>query len=273
MLYTIPVTQKVIDFLDKRHILILNSELAKDSILGIGGSLTFDKAVKVHPYAAFQYGGNILFSMGAFSYARSCLGGGEGRTSVQNVKIGRYCSIADNVRIFQADHEIRNFTTSTYIYTMPAYRREGQILKRRVKESGSELQTAKVTNPTSPVVTIGHDVWIGSHVALRPGIVIGDGACIATGSVVTRDVPPYAIVGGVPAKIIKYRFEEQIIERLLALQWWQYDFLRFRVKADVPIEQFLEAITRQVAEGGLLPWETTPITAEELLKVSKEHEA
>jgi carbonic anhydrase/acetyltransferase-like protein (isoleucine patch superfamily) len=69
-------------------------------------------------------------------------------------------------------------------------------------------------------VIIGNDVWIGSHVLVKGGVKIGNGACVAAGSVVVKDVPPYAVVGGVPAKLIKYRFSQTIIDKLLELQWW-----------------------------------------------------
>ena len=69
-------------------------------------------------------------------------------------------------------------------------------------------------------IVIKNDVWIGSHVLLLEGITIGDGAIIAAGAVVTKDVPPYSIVGGVPAKIIKKRFDDDTIRQLLELDWW-----------------------------------------------------
>ena len=72
-------------------------------------------------------------------------------------------------------------------------------------------------------VVIGNDVWIGSDAILTGGIKIGDGAIILTGAVVTKDVPPYAIVGGVPAKPIRFRFSESQIEKLLQIKWWNWD--------------------------------------------------
>ncbi|TLU65218.1 CatB-related O-acetyltransferase [Thalassotalea litorea] len=82
-------------------------------------------------------------------------------------------------------------------------------------------------------VTIGNDVWIGARAIILDGVKIGDGAIIAANAVVTKDVPPYAIVTGVPAKINSYRFEKERINELLKLKWW-----------DLPIEEVLESIER-----------------------------
>lgn len=67
-------------------------------------------------------------------------------------------------------------------------------------------------------------MWLGANAVLLQGITIGDGAVIAAGSIVTKDVPPYAIVGGAPAKVIRYRFDSEIIEKLLELKWWDLEF-------------------------------------------------
>lgn len=72
-------------------------------------------------------------------------------------------------------------------------------------------------------IEIGNDVWIGDNVTIKNGVKIGDGAVIGACALVTKDIPPYAIVGGVPAKIIKYRFEEKIINELLELKWWNFN--------------------------------------------------
>ena len=77
--------------------------------------------------------------------------------------------------------------------------------------------------PEGYSMVIGNDVWIGSDVKILEGITIGNGAIVACGAVVTKDIPPYAVVGGVPAKIIKYRFSDDNIEKLLNIQWWDWD--------------------------------------------------
>jgi virginiamycin A acetyltransferase len=74
---------------------------------------------------------------------------------------------------------------------------------------------------TRPTV-IGNDCWIGAHAVIMGGVTVGDGAIVGAGAVVTRDVPPYAIVAGVPARLIRYRFSEEVIQQLLELRWWQY---------------------------------------------------
>lgn len=82
-------------------------------------------------------------------------------------------------------------------------------------------------------VTIGSDVWIGHDVSINPGITIGDGAIVATRSHVVRDVPPYAIVGGNPAKLIKYRFDKETVEKFLQLKWW--DLPDHEINAILPL--------------------------------------
>ncbi len=132
---------------------------------------------------------------------------------IGNVDIGRYCSIAYGVNIGMFEHPVDWLSTSSR-----------QYLSGHVKGARSVPIRRFDANPRT---TIGNDVWIGTGATLIDGITIGDGAIIAAGAVVTKDVPPYAIVGGVPAKIIKYRFNEEIIAKLLELKWWQYDIADF----------------------------------------------
>ncbi|MFQ6739188.1 MAG: CatB-related O-acetyltransferase [Alphaproteobacteria bacterium] len=120
--------------------------------------------------------------------------------------IGNYCSIAGDVIIGAGDHPLSFLSTSPFFY---------------LKFLGWVDQDQWITK-TEPC-HIGNDVWIGDRVFIKAGVKVGNGAVLAAGAVVVKDVPPYAIVGGVPAKIIRYRFTEKQIEDLEKLKWWDLD--------------------------------------------------
>lgn len=158
--------------------------------------------------------------------------------SLLHVKIGRYSSIGNNVKVVHLTHPIYGVSTHPAFYSTHyggfSYVHEDKAVEALSTDSGWHCE-------------IGNDVWIGSHVLIRGGVKIGDGAVVAMGSVVTKDVPPYAIVGGVPAKVIKYRFEEDKISFLLKLQWWNNDEAWIKENADrfMNAESFLEEINHE----------------------------
>lgn len=125
-------------------------------------------------------------------------------------RIGKYCSIGKNVFIGTTTHPTDFLTTSPIPYTDITSLTQGVSVP---KEKQIKFE------PKTPVF-IGNDVWIGVNVVIMDGIKIGDGAIIGAGAVVTKDIPPYAIAVGVPAKVLKYRFSPEIIERLLKTSWW-----------------------------------------------------
>jgi hypothetical protein len=102
---------------------------------------------------------------------------------------------------------------------------------------------------------IGNDVWIGTQAWIKDGVTIGDGAIIAAHAVVTHDVPPYAIVGGSPARIIRYRFPDAMIERLLAVRWWDYAILDFGGFDVRDVETCVGDLEDSIAAGALIPYE------------------
>lgn len=109
-------------------------------------------------------------------------------------------------------------------------------------------------------ITIGNDVWVGEDVTCKPGITIGDGAVVASGAIVTKDVPPFAIVGGVPAKILDYRFRRPIIDELLTLNWWDYCYWTFDgVRAGDGIEYFIDRIQVLKAKNQLKRVDELPV--------------
>lgn len=131
--------------------------------------------------------------------------------------IGKFCSIATGVRFLMNGGNHQVATMSSYPFS--------------IFGNGWE-SAAPAAWPTKGDTRVGHDVWIGYGATILPGVTIGDGAVIGSLSVVTGDVPPYSIVGGNPARVIRSRFDEATIARLLALQWWHWD---------------IEKITRNVA--------------------------
>jgi len=128
--------------------------------------------------------------------------------SVNKIKIGAFCSIARGVAFQEFTHYSDRLTT--YL-----------INKHIFKENESDIYS-------KGDIIVGNDVWIGAHSVILSGVTIGNGAIVASNSVVNKDVPPYAIVGGSPAKIIKYRFNEEIINKLEELKWWDWSIDRIK---------------------------------------------
>jgi len=166
--------------------------------------------------------------IGAFSYAVSGFYFG--------CRIGRYCSFGENVQIGRHPHPMHWASTSPFFY-----QRFENVLDQPLP-AGVALTPHKDfphnTPPTAvKLTTIGDDVWIGHGAFILPGVTIGTGAVIAAMSVVTKDVPPYAVVAGSPATVRRYRFPPGRINRLLETRWW--DFAPWDLKG-APVDQFPE---------------------------------
>jgi len=131
------------------------------------------------------------------------------QTVVNKADIGRFCSIAMGVVIGPGQHPVN------FVSTHPSFYSASQPVAKTFSDK-EYFEPFKRT-------TIGNDVWIGQNAVLMDGVKIGNGAIIAAGAIVTKDIPDYAIVGGVPARIIKYRFQEEVIQKLLQSKWWEND--------------------------------------------------
>lgn len=159
------------------------------------------------------------------------------RTILEYVKTGRFCSIGRDVHCIYGKHPARDFVS-----THPAFfSKEAKPLSF---VSHSTYDDRFPVTEEGYSIIIGNDVWIGDRVSIMEGVRIGDGAIIAAGAVVTKDVEPYTIVGGVPAKMIRKRFSEEQILKLQDLQWWNRsdDWLRQYADDFCNVEKFLNEI-------------------------------
>lgn len=152
----------------------------------------------------------IGVTMGRYSYMGK-------NNSVCNASIGSFCSIASYCAIGGGAHPLDMVSTS------PVFYKGKNIFGKNF---------ANISKEINQTVLIGNDVWIGENVFINDGISIGDGVVIGAHSVVTHDIPAYAIVAGVPARVIRYRFSEEEIEKLLAMKWWDWSEELLRKNGD-----------------------------------------
>lgn len=156
----------------------------------------------LHDYCRIDRNNHIYCSkIGKHSYTGM-------NTVIMHSEIGNYCSISWNVTIGGADHDYNRTTQHSFLYN----KYDG------LRPPNDEVVYDRFSDP----LLIGNDVWIAAGAVITRGVKIGDGAVIGSNAVVTKDVPPYAIVVGSPAKIIKYRFDKDIIKLLLKLEWWKW---------------------------------------------------
>lgn len=178
----------------------------------------FDKHTAVYPRCVL---GDVRF--GSYSYVNE-------NSMMSGVTLGRFTSVGPHFLCGYGDHPADFVTTSPVFYSTR-------------KQCGvSFAETTRYDEKRQTIV--GNDVWIGARVFVRDGVAIGSGALIAAGAVVTNDVPEYAIVGGVPAKLIRYRFADDVVAQLLDIQWWNWSEQKLRAAqpylAQADVNAFLE---------------------------------
>ncbi len=209
-----------VDGLDARQ---LESEYGLQMIEGgsLAGHLIYERPAFVFDPRRLK---NV--TLGAFSYIN-----GLYTSSLYECRIGRYCSIAEAVVIGPPEHPTDYFSSHPFAFTrpdhLPPFYRSPEFTRL-----APDVNAPDNAYTRHPQTVVGHDVWIGSGAFIKAGVTIGNGAIVAAHAVVTQDVAPYAIVAGVPAKVLRLRFDEATVERMQALAWWRYDLAPLKAELD-----------------------------------------
>jgi acetyltransferase-like isoleucine patch superfamily enzyme len=214
-----------------------NSLIGSDVIVG-NDAIVIDS--EIGDFISINRRNYILKScIGSFSYT------GIG-TSIRSAQVGKFCSLAWDIFIGGGNHDFDKITTS------PLWRFH-KLSGEHEKVKGELEKRYKIFGETS----IGNDVWIGSNCIILRNVHIGDGAIIGAGAIVTKDVPPYSIVIGAPAKQLKKRFPEHIIDSLLEIKWWDWpvDIIKanidliYKTKVDEEVIEEMKTISKTIPDA------------------------
>lgn len=177
-------------------------------------------------YVEIGQGSRIAHSeFGDYSYC-------DRYADIANASIGKFANIASYTRIGATDHPLDTAACHHFLYRSSDY------------WDDAEVDEAFFTHRRSRRATVGHDTWLGHNCMIKPEVIVGDGAVVASGAIVTKDVAPYTIVAGTPARVLRRRQPDTIAERLIALAWWDWDHARLRAALEdfrgLSAEEFLE---------------------------------
>lgn len=212
---------------DKEFLLLLSSMSISTSRSGmdhtvpkphmrwkVGDVLRFDKSAKLEPFSTIA-AGNALISTGSFSTTASPF--------PFNTTLGRYTAVGPGCSPMGFRHPVEAVCMNSAVYNFYRENIFPYFEKYEIENGPLTKNPVPTPQPIQKPTIIGHDVWFASNISICPGVTVGTGSIIASNSVLTKDIPPYSFVAGIPAKVKKLRFPEKIVERLLASNWWDYE--------------------------------------------------
>lgn len=243
------VTPEMLALFDRHH---LHTAQRNRKRWVLGDQLLVRPDARIEPYAHILFGMTLPLEMGAFSYTCGQI--------KPNIRIGRYCSLANSVAQLGDGHPVDWVTSSPFTHNPQPLGGFADYLRG----VGATPFSLYDFDQGSAPIEIGNDVWIGENALLKPGIKIGDGAIVATRAIVTHDVPPYAIVGGIPAQVIRYRFPEDVVERIHATQWWRYGLEVIQRLDPRDPAGFADRFEQAVSDGAM-PLDLPALTGREII--------
>lgn len=234
----IKITEELVDYLHRSRVYLrphFHYENALNKVVHISNSVIVESYSRVSEQS-LNWDKNA--KIGAFSYVvpGSYLAGCE---------IGRFCSIAANVQVMGENHPVDRVTTSTWSY--------GHNVAKIVEEDfGVNIKQNRNILPSNQTI-IGNDVWIGEGVVIKRGVNIGNGAIVGARSIVTKDIPPYAICAGNPAKLVRFRFSDDEIKKIESVKWWNYHPKDLAPLDMSDVSEFLDGCSSITAQGFVYP--------------------